>query len=204
MESLLAMSLNILQHSPSWIYSAVNKSVFVWMASEVYYMYVLYYCVYVHTNLLKISCDKNVRSSFSWTPNQKMIRNMLVDSFMSMHWQWSYVGNPSEVNIYQVMCNENLTWYKLRPWVQLIRGHRGHAPHFSDSGDIICHVHPKFFHFRFCIWTSFKNKSDVCHVWCEELFMLGVTYSQADVETEFGVLSLILIFLQILASIKWF
>jgi len=32
--------------------------------------------------------------------------------------------------------------------------------------------------------------------------MLGVTYSQADVETEFGVLSLILIFLQILASIK--
>jgi len=31
---------------------------------------------------------------------------------------------------------------------------------------------PPLFHFRFCIWTGFKNKSDVCHVLCEELFIL--------------------------------
>ena len=31
---------------------------------------------------------------------------------------------------------------------------------------------PHFFLFRFCIWRGFKNKSDVCHVLCEELFML--------------------------------
>ena len=32
---------------------------------------------------------------------------------------------------------------------------------------------PHTFLFRFCIWRGFKNKSDVCHVLCEELFMLG-------------------------------
>jgi len=31
---------------------------------------------------------------------------------------------------------------------------------------------PHFFLFRFCIWRDFKNKSDVSHVLCEELFML--------------------------------
>ena len=30
---------------------------------------------------------------------------------------------------------------------------------------------PHFFLFRFCIWRGFKNKN-VCHVLCEELFML--------------------------------
>ena len=51
------------------------------------------------------------------------------------------------------------------------------------------------FLFGFCIWIGFKNKSDVCHILCEELFMLDVTHSQVDVEPEFGVVSLILIFL---------
>ena len=32
--------------------------------------------------------------------------------------------------------------------------------------------------------------SDVCHVWCEVLFILDFTHSQVDVEIEFGVLSL--------------
>ena len=32
--------------------------------------------------------------------------------------------------------------------------------------------------------------SDVCHVLCEVVFMLDVTHSQVDVETEFGVVSL--------------
>jgi len=31
---------------------------------------------------------------------------------------------------------------------------------------------PNFFLFRFCIWIDLKNKSDVCHVLCEELFKL--------------------------------
>jgi len=38
-----------------------------------------------------------------------------------------------------------------------------------------------FFAFRFCIWRVFKNKSDACHVLCEELFMLDVAHSQVDV-----------------------
>jgi len=38
---------------------------------------------------------------------------------------------------------------------------------------------------------GFKNKSDVCHVLCEELF-IDITHSQVHVETEFGVVSLIL------------
>jgi len=33
-----------------------------------------------------------------------------------------------------------------------------------------CPLH--FFLFRFCIWKGFKNKSDVYHILCEELFML--------------------------------
>jgi len=44
-------------------------------------------------------------------------------------------------------------------------------PTFSDGVDIICHV-SHFFLLRFCIWKGFQNKSDVCHVLFEELFML--------------------------------
>ena len=79
-------------------------------------------------------------------------------------------------------------------WAQFGGGHGGRVPHtFSDGGGIICHV-PHVFLFRFCIWRGFKNKSDVCHVLCVELFMLDVTHSQVDVKTEFGVVSLILVF----------
>jgi len=38
------------------------------------------------------------------------------------------------------------------------------------------------------------NKSDVCHVLCEEFFMLDGTLSVSDAKTEFGVTSLILSF----------
>jgi len=31
---------------------------------------------------------------------------------------------------------------------------------------------PTIFLIRFCIWRGFKNISYVCHVLCEELFML--------------------------------
>jgi len=46
--------------------------------------------------------------------------------------------------------------------------------------------------------------SDVCHIFCEVLFMLDVTHSQVDVETEFGVVSLNSVSVLILASVKWY
>jgi len=51
-----------------------------------------------------------------------------------------------------------------------------------------------FFLFRFCIWRGYKNKNNICHILCLELFMLDVTRSQVDVSTESGVASLILVF----------
>jgi len=66
---------------------------------------------------------------------------------------------------------------------------------------------PPHFSLRVCIWRGCKTKCDVCHVLCEEVFMLDVTqyshvdvetvtqYSHVDVETEFGVVSLLMIFL---------
>jgi len=46
-------------------------------------------------------------------------------------------------------------------------------PHFFRQGEhnMSCPAH--LFLFRFCIWRGFKNKSDVCHVLWEELFMLN-------------------------------
>jgi len=63
---------------------------------------------------------------------------------------------------------------------------------------------PHFFLFRICIWRDFKNKIDVCHVLCEELFMLDGTRNQADVETEFGVVSLTVTYLCKLAPMAKF
>jgi len=57
---------------------------------------------------------------------------------------------------------------------------------------------PQHFSRRVCIWRVFKAKCDVCHVLCEEFFMLDVTHSRVDVETEFGMVSLILLFLKFL------
>jgi len=45
------------------------------------------------------------------------------------------------------------------------------SPLFQTGGGIIYHD-PHFFLFRFCIRRCFQNKSDVCHVLCEELFIL--------------------------------
>jgi len=77
-----------------------------------------------------------------------------------------------------------------RAWGQFGGGHGGRVlPTFSGGSDIICDIPPLFL-FRFCFWRSSKNKSDVCHVLCEVLILLDVTYSQVDVETEFGVVLL--------------
>jgi len=63
-----------------------------------------------------------------------------------------------------------------------------------DTGDIICHV-PTLFRFTFCTRRGFQNKSDVFHVLCEELFISDgrLHIAQVHVETEFGVVSLILL-----------
>jgi len=69
------------------------------------------------------------------------------------------------------------------------------CPHtFLDEGDIICYV-PPYFSLRFCIWRGFRTKSDVCHVACEEFFMLDVTAHIAMLMLKQSVVSLILIFL---------
>jgi len=73
-------------------------------------------------------------------------------------------------------------------------GTRGTFPTtFLDGGhNMPC---PPTFSRRVCIWRGFKTKCYICHVLCEEFFMLDITHTYADVETEFGVESLILIFL---------
>jgi len=74
-------------------------------------------------------------------------------------------------------------------------GDTGHvSPHFFRRGGYNMPCLPHFFLFRFCIWRGFKNKSDICYVLCEELYMLDVTHGRVDVYKESGVVSLILIF----------
>jgi len=60
--------------------------------------------------------------------------------------------------------------YTLHAWAQFGGGRV--PPLFQTGG----HNMPRpthFFLFTFYIWSGFKNKSDVCHVLCEELFMLN-------------------------------
>jgi len=57
-------------------------------------------------------------------------------------------------------------------WAQFFVGHEGRVPPHFQTGGHNMPCHPQFFLFRFCIWRGFKNKSDICHVLCEELFML--------------------------------
>jgi len=80
-------------------------------------------------------------------------------------------------------------------------GTRGTCPPAFQVGGYDMPCLPLFL-FRFCIWRSSKNESDVGHVLCETLFMLNVTHSQSDVETEFGVVLLDSVSLSILALIK--
>jgi len=50
-------------------------------------------------------------------------------------------------------------------------GTRGRVPPLFQTGGHNMPCQPHFFLFRFCIWKGFKNKSYVCYVLCEELFM---------------------------------
>ena len=85
--------------------------------------------------------------------------------------------------------------YWTQTWAKLGGGHGGRVPPtFPDVREIICHV-PPYFYLQVLYLERFQNKSDVCHVLCEELFMLDVTHNRrVDVETGFGVVSLILMF----------
>jgi len=57
---------------------------------------------------------------------------------------------------------------------------------------------PHTFSVQVLYLEKFQNKSDVCRVLCEVLFMLDVAHSQVDVEAEFGVVSLDSVSLSIL------
>jgi len=61
---------------------------------------------------------------------------------------------------------------------------------------------PPYFFSSGLIFGEVPKISDVCHVLCEVLFMLDITHSQVDVETEFGVVSLDSVSLSILALTK--
>ena len=50
-------------------------------------------------------------------------------------------------------------------------GTRGTCPPLYQVG-LLYAMSPHFFLFRVCIWRGFKNKSNVCHVLCKELFKL--------------------------------
>jgi len=56
---------------------------------------------------------------------------------------------------------------------------------------------PHFFLFQFCNWRGFKNKSDVSHVLCEELFFFILDgrphVAKLILKQKFGVVSLILL-----------
>jgi len=71
------------------------------------------------------------------------------------------------------------------PWAQFGGGRVPST--FSGGYNMPCPLH--FFSSGF-IFGEVPKISDVCHVWCEVLFILDFTHSQVDVEIEFGVLSL--------------
>jgi len=61
------------------------------------------------------------------------------------------------------------------------------APLFQMVGGDICYMSPTFFSLVFVFGEVSKTKvTFVCHVLCEELFMLDVTHNQVNDETEFG------------------
>jgi len=80
-------------------------------------------------------------------------------------------------------------------------GHGGRVPPLFPVGGYNMPYPSTFFSSGF-VFGEVPKISDICHVLCEVLFMLDVTHSQVDVETEFGVVSLNSVCLSILASIK--
>jgi len=82
---------------------------------------------------------------------------------------------------YQTNSYEFTALFYFYPWVQFGGGHDRCVPLLFQTVGIYHIMCPPIFLIRFCMWRGFKNKSDVS---CEELFMLDITHSQVDVETE--------------------
>jgi len=96
-----------------------------------------------------------------------------------------------------------------QPWAQFGGGHGGRLPSLFQTGghNMPCASH--VFLFKFCICRGFKNKSDVCHVLCDELFMLDGRPHIAMLMLKQSLVRLKQSFtdsvsLEILASIKYF
>jgi len=123
---------------------------------------------------------------------------------MTSRAEWNgFAGRSLEIPAIRYGPRGYLTCSTLMAWAQFGRGRRGRFPLlFSDGGDIICYV-PHFFLFRFCIWRGFKNKSDVCYILCEDLFMLDGRPPKAKLmlkQSWCGIIDAVR--LKILASIK--
>ena len=72
-------------------------------------------------------------------------------------------------------------------------GTRGRVPPLFQTGGHNIPRPPTFFS-KFCIRKGFKNKSEVCHVLCEELFKLdSKPHIPKLMWKQFGVVSLILL-----------
>jgi len=108
-------------------------------------------------------------TKFSW--QWFKMSQMMVAVFFLL---WFYIHNKSKWFCQYVLhSSQSMIIHVTSSHGRNFVGSRGTCPPtFSDGGDIICHA-PPFFLFRLYIWRGFKNKSDVCHVLCEELFMLG-------------------------------
>ena len=71
-------------------------------------------------------------------------------------------------------CNDSLFggMKSTLPWAQFGGGMGDVSSPLFQTGDTQYAMSPHFFLFRFCVGRGFTNKSDVCHVLCEKLFML--------------------------------
>ena len=71
--------------------------------------------------------------------------------------------------ITSVPCSGRFSY--VHSWAQFDGGPGGSVPPLFQAGGHNMSCHPHFLLFRFWTWRGFKNKV-VCHVLCEELFVL--------------------------------
>ena len=129
--------------------------------------------------------------SWSFIILEAIIAGVVIFSFMietvkAMELLWTIVQGEENRNfkvfitswIFTIHLIFNLNFTLLKCMGAIWWGTRGTcSPTFSDGVDIICYV-PPLFSLGVCIWRDFKTKYDVCHVLCEEFFMLDVTHRQ--------------------------